>query len=138
MYSAIQTKTWLFQLLQEAFQASATVFEPIKEYSPLVKQAIQYVEEHLRCGLSASCLAAALYVSESRLQKTFRREVGVPLGRYIQDQLLLKAEQLLRLSDRPIKEISDALGFCDPFYFSRQFTARYGVPPSHYRRHINP
>jgi len=132
-YSAAQTKVWLYQVAMEGFRACGVNFGSIEEYSPLVKQAIRYVEEHYRSGLTADVIADALFVSKSRLQKAFRQEVGMSLGRYANDQLFYKADQLLRLTNRPIKDISAELGFCDPFYFSRVFSQRVGISPSRYR-----
>ncbi len=137
-YAAIRTKNWLYGVVTEGMRAVQVDFGPIEEYSPLVKQAIHYVENNRRSGLAAAEIAAALYVSESRLQKLFRREVGVPLGRYVNDRLFYYAEQQLRLTDRTIKEISEQLGFCDPFYFSRMFTQRYGTSPKEYRKRLMP
>ena len=35
--------------------------------------------------------------------------------------------------ERPIKEISSALGFANEYYFSRFFRKHTGVPPGQYR-----
>ncbi len=137
-YAAIKTKNWLYQVVVESLQVGKVDIGPIQEYSPLIKQTIHYVESHYRSGLAAADIAAALDVAEARLQKLFRREVSVPLGRYINDRLFYYAEQQLRLTDRTIKDISERLGFCDPFYFSRMFAARYGVSPREYRKGLMP
>lgn len=137
MYGAMHIKNWLMDNVLLGFEMTQTDLGPIEEYSPLVRQVIQYIESHLRSALTVSDIVSELYVSESRLQKAFRSEVGVPLGRYITDRLFFTAEQQLRMSDRSIKEISEELGFCDPFYFSRRFSRRYGVPPSIYRKQLN-
>lgn len=134
--NALKIKTWLYAVLLEALEKVGGQPGEIEEYSPLVNSTIRYVEKHCHSGMTAAEVAAALFVSESRLQKAFRREMNVPLGRYITDRLLFIAEQRLRLSERAIKEISEELGFCDPFYFSRVFSARYGVPPSVYRKKL--
>jgi len=134
-YGVMHLKAWLFDKVVESFEITSTDLGTIAEYSPLVKQIIQYIEAHLRSALTVSEIAADLYVSESRLQKAFRSEVGSPLGKYITDRLFFAAEQQLRTTERSIKEISEELGFCDPFYFSRRFSSRYGVSPSIYRKH---
>lgn len=133
---ALKLKVWLFEKILRGFDMAGTEFGPVAEYSPLVKQAIRYVDKNLRSGLSVSEIVSKLYVSESRLQKQFRREVGKPLGKYITDRLFFEAEKQLRESERSIKEISNELGFCDPFYFSRCFVQRHGVPPSLYRKEM--
>lgn len=133
---AMHLRALLYRIAWEGLCMAGVNWQGLKEYSPLVRGAISYVEKNLHVGLSAAAVASALYVSESRLQKHFRREVGQPLGRYIADSILAVAERELRLTARPVGEISDALGFCDRFYFTRLFTARYGLPPAKYRRNV--
>ncbi len=136
MYAVMRLKAWLWDIISLGLEISGTDFKPINQYSPLVEQIIAYVNEHLKSGLSVKSIAADLYISESRLQKSFRQEMQQPLGKYISDKLYFTAEQELRTTDRSIKEISTGLGFCDPFYFTRCFTQRYGTSPSEYRKRL--
>lgn len=46
---------------------------------------------------------------------------------------LSNAESMLCFTDMKIKEISEAVGFDDPFYFDRIFVRQYGVSPRKYR-----
>ena len=64
----------------------------------------------------------------------FKKEIGVSVGRYIDDRLMYVAELELRRGEKSINEISDMLGFCDQFYFSRRFSQTYGIPPIKYRK----
>ena len=136
MYAVMRLKAWLWDVISMGLEISGTDFDPINRYSPLVEQVISYVDSHLRSGLSVADIAADLFISESRLQKSFRQEMNQPLGKYISDRLYFTAEQELRTTDRSIKEISTELGFCDPFYFTRCFTQRYGTSPSEYRKRL--
>ena len=52
---------------------------------------------------------------------------------FLQQKLLL-AKQYLRNTRLPVKEISQRLGFCDPYYFSNCFKRQEGVCPRDYRR----
>ncbi len=133
-YGVMNLKSWLLQKVICGFEQTDTPLGYIEEYSPLVKQTMQYIDDNLRSALSVSKIAAELYTSESRIQKAFKTEVGTPLGKYITDRLFFTAEQQLRMTNRSIKEISEELGFCDSFYFSRRFSDRYGIPPSIYRK----
>ena len=136
--SAMQLKELLYRVLCEAICQSGVKTEDVRTYSPLIKQAVTYIEKNLRADLTASEVAAALFVSDSRLQKNFRREMGISFGKYVSTRVLAVAEEQLRLSTRTISEISDALGYCDRFYFSRVFGTRYGASPARYRKNISP
>lgn len=138
VYSAMLLKELLYRTVCEAISHSGAKADEVRTYSPLIKQAVSYIEKHLRADLTATQVATALFVSDSRLQKTFRAEMGTPLGKYVTGRVLSVAEEQLRLSRRTIREISDSLGFCDRFYFSRTFSARYGMSPAKYRKNISP
>lgn len=135
--SAVRLRSILWQTLWEGLARAEIAPAALREYSPLVRQAITYIEDNLRAGLSAAEIAAALFVSDGYLQKVFRRETGEPLGRYITNRVLATAERELRLTRRPVREISDSLGFCDRFYFSRLFFRRYNLPPAQYRKNVS-
>ena len=70
------------------------------------------------------------------MSEKFRQEVGVTLGKYIDDQLMAAAQWQLLKTKVSIGEISDALGYCDQFYFSRRFKQLCGETPLQYRKKI--
>ncbi len=79
-------------------------------------------------------LADSLGWSLSTLQRRFRQATGSGLHEVHVESRIMDARRLLGETDRPIKQIADGLGYTDVFYFSRQFTARVGMPPARYRR----
>lgn len=107
-------------------------------YSETVAGAMEYIQGKLSAELNIATVAKELGVSEEKLRKTFRREVGVPVGRYIRDRVLNRAELEVRRGEFSVKEISEQLGFSDQFYFSRCFSDKYGLSPVKYRKKIKP
>lgn len=105
------------------------------DYSPLVESAIDYVRSHLSIKLSIAEIAASCFISESLLSKRFRDEYGITLGKYIDDLVFFSAQNLLVTTSLPISRISESLGFCDQFYFSRRFRQFAGVSPRYYRKY---
>lgn len=103
-------------------------------YSEFVVKTIEYIRKNLSIQLSGSFLSDRLFVSESFLLKKFKLEVGITLGKYIDDLVFFKAENLLLTTRLSIGEISNLLGFCDQFYFSRRFSEKYGEAPQRYRK----
>lgn len=109
----------------------------IKRYSEPVKKVLGYLHQNISISLSAKDISDSLFISESKIRKCFRDEVGVTLGKYIDDLVFMKAMRQLKKPDVTICEISDELGFCDQFYFSRRFKERYGKTPSEYKKEIS-
>lgn len=103
-------------------------------YSPQVQSAIDYIKDHLSIQLSVKTLSDNLFVAQTTLSKHFREEVGVNIGKYIDDIVFENAKKLLIKTDMPIMEISEKFGFCDRFYFSRRFKEKFDFTPYKYRK----
>ena len=103
-------------------------------YSPMVKTAIDYMWQACSIKCTSKILSRDLHVSENTLAKKFREEVGISLGKYNDIQVFNEAEKMLLNSDWSMRQISDMLGFCDQFYFSRRFKQIKGMLPSEFRK----
>lgn len=106
---------------------------PLQEYSPQIRRAMEYITDHLSIQLTIPQIAQKAYLAPSTLTRNFRRETGMSIRQYVDELVLSRAEQLLKNTKLPIRDISDSLGFCDQFYFSRQFKKWSGVSPREYR-----
>lgn len=130
----IKIKTILYELVCEAFEVCSKN-ENIK-YSALVERAIAFIDDNLSAALCIRDIADGLFVSPSKLQKSFKQETTVSIGKYIDDRIMYTAEREIRKGELSLKEISDSLGFCDQFYFSRKFSDYYGSAPLKYKKYL--
>jgi AraC-like DNA-binding protein len=134
--AVLQVKSHVLSMLSEAIEQEGIELGKIEEYSKSVKKAISLIDKHLNANLRIPDIAEKLYISGSRLQKDFKREVGVPIGKYINDRLMFRAQTMLCDPNILVKEVSDELGFCDQFYFSRKFSQYFNVSPLTYKKKI--
>ena len=72
--------------------------------------------------------------SINHLRKLFKDETGVTPAEFVNIRRMDKAGELFRQVRKriPIKDIALQCGYLDPYYFSRQFKAYYGVSPQKY------
>jgi AraC-like DNA-binding protein len=98
-----------------------------------IKQAQQYLREHLGERTSVAELAALARLSPSHFAALFRRATGTGVLQYQTRLRMSRARELLDTTDQPVAEIARILGYADPFYFSRQFRSVHGTSPSAYR-----
>lgn len=100
----------------------------------LVEQARTYLEENY-CDSSISLESAAerIALSPQYLSRIFSNQMGKTYIDYLTDLRIRRAMELLRKTDRSIKEISNDVGYGDPNYFSRIFKKITGKTPSDYR-----
>ncbi len=131
--SVVELKRLLYDLLLEAISTFDIKTPDHRPYSPNTKAALAYIDEHLSANLTIGGIAQDLYISRLSLQKSFREDIGKPIGKYIDDCVISSAERLLLDPTLTVKEISERLGFCDQFYFSRKFTSAHGMSPRRFR-----
>lgn len=126
-------KDVLYQTLAQFQEHYSIIDEHVPIYSKSVMNTIAYVQENLSANLHLEDLAKHAYVSRSTLTELFRKEVGVSLGKYIDDQLIAAAQRELSQTTRSIGEISNSLGYSNQCYFSRRFKQICGKTPQLYR-----
>lgn len=107
------------------------------EYTTEIQKAIEYITKNLSLQLQVSEIANYAHLAPSTLTKKFKQETGMSVGEYIDRQIMFKAERMLTTTNISVLKISELLGFCDQFYFSRKFKEMYGAPPSKHRKKIN-
>ncbi|MGI8331247.1 helix-turn-helix domain-containing protein [Actinomadura scrupuli] len=98
-----------------------------------VRQAREYLHDHVGTRVGVAELAALARLSPSHFAALFRKATGVGVLKYQTRLRMSRARELLDTTDLPIATIARRLGYQDPFYFSRQFHAAHGVPASTYR-----
>ncbi len=97
-----------------------------------IDRALAYIHEHIDRRLSLSEIAAHIRLNPSYLSRTFGQRVGTPLIQYINERKMDKAALLLRSGNHKVKDVAEALGFDDPYYFTRLFNKTYGISPAEY------
>jgi len=92
------------------------------------------VEMHLAEHWPAPRYAAALGMSESRLNRICHAAAGKSALEVVQDRLTLEARRRLIHVAGPISSLAYELGFEDPAYFWRFFKRRTGMTPREFRK----
>ena len=124
----------LYRILNLVVQQYGLAQNSLPAYSKYVTDSIAYILGNLSAELHVDALAQRCYVSKSYLEKLFRKEVGVSIGKYIDDQLICAAQEKLEQTGDSVAAIGQSLGFADTCYFSRRFKQLCGITPLHYRR----
>lgn len=102
----------------------------------LAERFVILAAQHARAHWRVEDYAAALGVTRGKLGSVVRRTTGLSPKGYLHRELIREACELLANTSMPTGQIAFRLGFSDPAYFSRFFTARMSVPPARYRRSV--
>ena len=128
----METKLYLYSVICRCIEDINDM--PIKNNSELISKIKSIIEKNLSINLTVNDIADELFISPSAVRKKFKEEMGISIGKYIDDCIMNAAEYDVRNSNMSIHQISEKLGFCDQFYFSRRFSQKFGIAPMHYRR----
>ncbi|MCR5354383.1 MAG: AraC family transcriptional regulator [Lachnospiraceae bacterium] len=104
-----------------------------RHYDKFIRSVTSYVREHLTEEINIEDIAEELFISRSYLSSKFKKETGITLSQYIQDQRIKKAQELLTTTNKSILEISTYLGFSSQGYFQNVFKKIVGITPREYR-----
>lgn len=92
--------------------------------------------ERLDAPVDLEHLAADAGMSYESFRKKFAASEGMPPAKWRQLRRIDRAKSLLAESDASLADIAEQLGFCDQFFFSRQFKQVSGVTPGHFRASV--
>ena len=95
-----------------------------------IKNAIDYIEDHLTEELTIEDIAAKAYVSAFHFQRIFNVLCGFTVGEYIRNRRLSLAAQELTKADTKVTDVASKYGYDSPDSFSRAFTRFHGISPS--------
>ncbi len=84
-------------------------------------------------SLSVSSLCEELAISRPQLYRKIHRLTGRSPSDLIREERLIQASKLLKENAGNVSEIAYQTGFNNLSYFSKSFSERFGVNPSHYR-----
>ena len=132
----LQLKAIFTEIAGKFLQKAMAEHEVQKNYSGFYqqKELLEYIAGHLDAELRVNTLVEALGVPYHMLTRSFKRDTGVGLKEYMEEQLLHRVKQLLIHSSMSISEIADKLHFCDAYYLSRFFRKYEQESPREYRR----
>lgn len=96
-----------------------------------------YIMNNCNAELRVNKTAQYLNLPMVNLSKNFKNDVGITLKKFLDEKVIQKAEELLLVTDKTVKEIAYELKFTDEFHFSRFFKRYAGISPSLYRQRNN-
>lgn len=98
------------------------------------ESAKKYIYENLDKRITIHDICREIGCSKTTLISSFKKEFGTTVNAAITEAKLNEAKRLLRINKMSISEIASATGFYDQAYFSKVFSAKFGISPSEYRK----
>lgn len=129
-----EARLLLHQAIVEAYRQAATNRGALRVApDPRVAHVLTRLHGRPAERLSLADVAELVGLSPDHFSRLFTLETGIPYRQYVIRVRLGRAYQLLEETTMGVGEVAAALGYDEMFLFSRQFKARFGVPPSRVR-----
>lgn len=99
-----------------------------------MERVLAHIHEHFDAPIRLAPLCEIAHVTESQLQRIFKRSTGLSISEYVARLRVGRASTLLSRTDLQMPAIAEQCGFRDAAYFARKFRAITGRTPTAYRR----
>lgn len=99
----------------------------------VVKNAIQYIEDHYNEKITLNKVAEMTYVSQWHLSKLLNKEEGKNFSEILNYIRIRHAKELLKDPAYRIADVAELVGFADVAHFSRVFKKNEGISANEYR-----
>ncbi len=108
--------------------------EKSKEYDTVCTTMRIVNQEFADCELSLESISRRVYISSSRLSRSFKAYTGRLFSEYLREVRLDHSKKLLEECDLSVERIIEKCGFRDVSAFYRNFREAYGMTPQIYRQ----
>lgn len=98
-----------------------------------IREMLVFIESHLADELDRDLLAKRCHLSPARFHAVFSAVVGRSPVAYLRELRMRRACWLLSDTNQCVKQVGRAVGYDDPYTFSRAFRATVGQSPATYR-----
>lgn len=102
----------------------------------LIHQVLDYMNAHYTEDITVIQVAKKFSMSEKNFIRFFHFNTGISPKRYLIEQRMRYATELLSDKDYSISKIAQTVGYSDPYSFSKAFHKYFGESPSAYRKSL--
>lgn len=112
---------------------STTTLSGNKMQDFYIKEAIAYIEQNFQNDISVEGIVNVCGINRSYFGKIFKERLGKTPQEFIISYRMIKATELLKLTDLSINDIGKAVGYENQLHFSRAFKNTYQMSPRAWR-----
>lgn len=132
--ASLEVNSRMMHLFARLLETQGDCRKLTKEEKNLAKDAKNYMDCMYKKDIKIQDVARNLHVHPNYLSTLFRKEYGQSPREYLRKVRMNQAKILLSLTEYSIMDISFAVGYTNPFQFSKVFKNCYEVSPTQYRK----
>ncbi|MDJ0724212.1 MAG: AraC family transcriptional regulator [Prochloraceae cyanobacterium] len=95
---------------------------------------LEFIDENLENQIQLIDLASIAGINQYYFSRLFKKSMGVPPYKYVTEQRINQAKQLLKQTDLNVLDIAIACGFTHSSHLARHFKRLVGISPQVFRK----
>ncbi|NOU96414.1 helix-turn-helix domain-containing protein [Paenibacillus sp. LMG 31456] len=99
-----------------------------------MREILLYIDDHLFKDIGLSTVSRKASVTSAHFSRVFKQTIGMNLTEYIMTKRIIRAKELLNITDHNISLIAEMCGFETLPHFHRMFKKVLGITPAAYRK----
>ena len=132
--ASLEANSRMMHLFARLLETQGDCKKLTKEEKNLARDAKNYMDCMYKKDIKIQDVARNLHVHPNYLSTLFRKEYGQSPREYLRKVRMNQAKILLSLTEYSITDISFAVGYTNPFQFSKVFKSCYEISPTQYRK----
>ena len=113
--------------------ASTRLASTVKVRDFYIKEALNFIEQNFQNDISIEQMATFCGLNRTYFGRIFKETVGKSPQQFLLNYRMVKAAELLKLTDLSVSDIGNAVGYPNQLHFSRAFKNVYGLSPREWR-----
>lgn len=102
-----------------------------------LNEILMFLKEYPAMNHSLDSIGEQFAINTTQICNLFAKHLNTTFRSYLTTLRMTLAEQLLRTTDRSIKEIGISCGYTNYFYFTQVYDKTHGQTPTEYRRALH-
>ena len=100
------------------------------EKNPLIKQLIDYIDEHIHEQITLKELSQHFFLSANYISIIFKKEMHIPIITYIKEKKLTLINIAFKNGEKSLAQLTDDYGFSTYSNLFKLYKKTFGHPPS--------
>lgn len=133
--SVLRSIPALLEWARYVIEIAMNQIHSIEESLTVVDRVKRFITEQIGLqSLSREDIASHVFLNPDYLTRVFKKDTGVSISDYLQQQRIEYAKQLLEQTEQSVSDIALSSGYSNLSYFSTMFKKATGIGPADYRR----
>lgn len=122
---------WLGEVMNGLISAAFAFGDT--RHAGAIRRAVGHIRAHISEPLTLKAISEEAYLSPAYFSRVFKREIGLSVERFITQERMRRAAELLWAREMPLASVAQAVGIQSVSQFSRMFRQTHGMAPGAYR-----